>query len=103
MTDDTYREIFKDGHPPLRMPVPPPPDVPSVLRGQPTCETHCSGRHELDAILTCDHCRGEKYAVILHEYRHQSGHFFNEMRPLNGAPPYSKATGTCCGCDLRRR
>lgn len=77
-------------------------DVPLVVT--PACPRDCSGRHEDDGWIVCGVCKTAKYRVTLHEYRHQNGHFFPLLEPMNGAPAYTgKAALVCCGASMSRR
>ena len=60
----------------------------------PTCLVHCSGRHEHDSWIACRKCGGKAARVILHEFKHQPGHYFNEV---DGAAPR-----TCCNEPMIR-
>lgn len=98
--DPKHAEIMRTA-PPLN-----PPggrlDVPAVPT--PTCPEHCSGRHQHDGWVVCRVCGGVKYAVVLHEWRHQAGHSFVGLAPMNGAPPHrGPADLVCCGRPMARR
>ena len=101
MSDERWQDIFAKPHA-LVLPGAPPRVLPIPPEG-PTCEQHCSGRHEHDAWLTCRRCGGRAYRVILHEYKHQPGHYFNGLEPCDGAPPFvPERTPRCCGEPLIR-
>lgn len=87
------------------------PAVPHVERphiANPTCAEHCSGRHEHDGSVLCEHCRVPAYHVWLHEWKGRSGVYFSVLQPVNGMPPYIVGQMTnvlcvSCGQPLRRR
>jgi len=100
MSDERWDQIFAQkqrlvlpGTAPRTLPLPP---------EGPTCAQHCSGRHEHDAWLTCRKCGGRAYRVILHEFRHQPGHYFNGFEPCDGSPPFTGHTPSCCGEAMTR-
>lgn len=103
MSDETYKQIYEKGAPPLRMPAAPRRDNP--FQGAPKCETHCSGRHEIDGVMQCKICGTAMYQILLHEWRDQEAHYWNELIPLNGAPAYNPFAPPprCCGEPLIRR
>src|SRR2546428_818731 len=71
----------------------------------PTCDQHCSGRHEIDGKMVCPKCKGVGYLVTLHEYPHMEGHYFTTLEPINGSPQWgSLTTPICrdCGCEFER-
>ena len=73
--------------------------VPRVIA--PKCEDHCSGRHEIDSVLSCPKCRVAGYKVILHEYKHSDGHYFVTLAPINGSPEWTqKGTPICRDCQV---
>ena len=72
------------------------PEGPHTNR--PTCAENCSGRHQADSVLVCAKCQTVAYRVILHEYKWSEGHWFNELVPVAGAPPYVVGQPLrCCG------
>lgn len=98
MPDESHADILANP-PPLRLP-PARTTVPLVVA--PTCGRDCSGRHETDGVLRCGTCGGTKYRVVLHEWRHAEGHYFNGLEPMNGAPPYDGRDPVCCGTPMQR-
>ena len=88
-------------HPPvLALPARP---VSAPVVTAPTCPEHCSGRHQVDGVIACAHCGGEKYQVVLHEWPHSAGHSWTGLVPMNGAPPKRDAKDlVCCGQPMRR-
>lgn len=100
MSDEKWDRIFS------KPPVLSLPDAPVLVRPLPrggvTCAEHCSGRHEIEAVMACRRCGGQKYALVAHEYAHREGHFFYTHEPMNGAPPHEGRTPRCCGQDMVR-
>ena len=103
-TSPSWSEVYGGSLPDTLPPVPR-LDVPYVAA--PTCADHCSGRHDHDGDVLCDHCRVPAYQVWQHEWRGRPGVYFSVLQPVNGAPPYipgkmTHMTCPACGHSLRR-
>ena len=72
--------------------------------GRPSCPKDCSGRHETDSLLACRTCGGALFRVVLHFWRHQEGHAWSEVVPLDGVTAQPGPGFTCPACrrDLVR-
>lgn len=71
---------------PLPSALPPVPRVDTPYVQTPTCAEHCSGRHEVDGLIMCPHCRVPMYQVWMHEWRGRPGIYWSTAMPVNGAP-----------------
>ena len=99
MPERDHDEIMRNV-PPLKLPAQRTSVAPTAT---PTCERDCSGRHETDGVIVCVRCGRAKYQVVLHEWRHQNGHYFTSMEPMNGAPPKRGPEDLrCCGQHMTR-
>ena len=68
-----------------------------------TCETDCSGRHEIDGTLVCSHCKVPMYQIVLHYYKGGDGHAWSEVRALGDQQPPARSPFRCsCGRELTR-
>mgnify|MGYP001589928143 CR=1 FL=1 len=88
--------------------LPPVPRVDYPYISRPTCAENCSGRHEPDGYVTCDHCKVPAYQIVQHEWRGRAGIYFSLIEPMNGSPEFIAGTMTnvaciACGEPLRRR
>lgn len=104
-TQPSWQDIY-GGPLPTGLPAAPTVTYPHVP--DPKCPDHCSGRHEVDGQVVCDHCRTPAYLVWMHEWPGRSGIYWSGLQPVNGMPPYVKGTMTnvtcvACGKPLRRR
>ena len=100
----SWQDVY-GGRLPESLPAVPRVDTPYVAA--PTCAEHCSGRHECDGLVVCEHCRVPAYQIWQHEWRGRGGIYFSLIQPVNGMPPYIKGqmtNVTClsCGQPLRR-
>jgi hypothetical protein len=93
MADQKYWAEIYGERPPSTWPATSRLSVPVVRH--PVCAEHCSGRHEVEAVLACPACKAPAFRLVAHEWAHQEGHYFYTREPINGAP--AEAT-TCPGC-----
>lgn len=105
-TEQEWNHIFgKDGvhREPAKLPAVTKLVTPRVHN--PVCPDHCGPRHEVDGLVVCTHCQVPKYRVVLHEWFHTEGHYWNSLEPMNGAPPHvGSDTPVCtCGREMERR
>ena len=105
MTDRPSWQDVYGGRLPDHLPAVPRVDTPYVA--SPTCAEHCSGRHECDGLVVCEHCRVPAYQIWQHEWRGRGGIYFSLSQPGNGMPPYitgqmTNVTCLSCGQPLRR-
>ena len=94
---DVYGGRLPDSMPPV-----PRRDTPYV--DHPECPRDCSGRHGVDAEITCASCGVVAYVDYWHEYRVNRGVNFHALKPVNGAPIFSYADMPCptCGGAFRK-
>lgn len=69
----------------------------------PTCPEHCSGRHTLDSVIACPHCRTAAFQVWSHEYLWSEGHNFHVMVAVNGATLDGPRVFCSCGREFLRK
>lgn len=71
----------------------------------PVCPADCNGHHEVDSLVGCPDCLTPAYRIVLHGRPGQEGHYWSEMVPMNGSPPYNGVTPVCtnCGNTMIRR
>ena len=95
--EDIYGGRIPDTLPPV-----PRNSTPIVLN--PECPRDCSGRHSIDAILTCRSCGAAAYKDTAHEYRVNPGVNFHRLETMNGAPVLMSAHMPCpvCGGQFRK-
>ena len=101
----SWQDVY-GGRLPESLPHVPRTDYPYIPR--PTCAENCSGRHEVDGLVTCDHCKVPAYQIWQHEWRGRAGVYFSLIEPINGSPAYvagqmTNVTCIACGEPLRRR
>ena len=101
----SWQDVY-GGRLPESLPHVPRTAYPHVPR--PTCAENCSGRHEVDGLVTCDHCKVPAYQIWQHEWRGRAGIYFSLIEPINGSPAYvagqmTNVTCIACGEPLRRR
>jgi len=69
----------------LPLELPPVPRNVTPVVDAPECPRDCSGRHGVDAVLTCASCGVAAYQDWWHEYRVNRGVNFHALVPVNGA------------------
>lgn len=99
MADEKWNQIFGPGGAQGRMPFQPRLEIPRVTK--PQCPEHCSGRHQTDGVMQCPHCKVPAYRVVLHEWFHMEGHYFNSMEPMNGAAAVARSETPVCNCGRK--
>jgi len=102
-TFPSWQEVY-GGDLPNSMPAVPKVEYPYIPN--PSCPEHCSGRHEHDGDVVCEHCKVPGYQVWQHEWKGRAGIYFSVLQPVNGMPPYVKGqmtNVTCIACGNRMR
>lgn len=89
---------------PLPLSLPPVPRVDTPFVREPQCPEHCSGRHGVDAVLTCESCGVAAYQDWWHEWPGRAGINWHALKQVNGAPRLYSAHMPCpvCGGQFRK-
>ena len=101
MTNPSWQDVY-GGRLPDTLPPVPRNDTPYV--DQPECPRDCSGRHGVDALISCASCNVPAYQDWWHEYRVNRGVNFHSLTQVNGAPILFSADMACpvCGGAFRK-
>lgn len=96
----SWQEIY-GGRIPDTLPPVPRNSTPVVL--YPVCPRDCSGRHSVDAVLTCRRCGVAAYQDVAHEYLVNPGVNFHRLETMNGAPVLADPHMPCPACGEQFR
>jgi hypothetical protein len=98
----TYKPSWEEVYGgPLPDSLPPVPRNSTPVVDNPECPRDCSGRHGVDALISCATCSIPAYQDWWHEYKVNRGVNFHRLQQVNGAPQLFNAHMDCPVCGGR--
>ena len=93
---DVYGGRLPDSFPPV-------PRNSTPFVEHPECPRDCTGRHGVDALISCETCNVPAYQDWWHEYKVNRGVNFHALVQVNGSPMLMHADMPCPVCGGRFR